>query len=304
MGHEVLPLGVRDDLSVIRNTIQEWRPDITFNLLEEFDGIAMYDQNVVSYLELLRIPYTGCSPRGLMLARDKALSKQILSYHRIRVPDFAVFPIGRKVRRPRRLRFPLFVKSLVEEASLGISQASLVEDDAKLHERVAFVHERLGTDAIVEEYIEGRELYAGILGNLRLQVFPIWELLFTKMPDDAPRIATRKVKWDYEYQKKWGIVSQEASNLPSGLVDKICHLAKRIYRILGLNGYARMDLRLSAGGELYVLEANPNPQIAYGEDFAESAEKAGLDYPDLLQRILNLGLRRGARPQPPAMPSS
>ncbi len=297
MGHEVLPLGVRDDLSVIRNTIKEWQPEITFNLLEEFDGISMYDQNVVSYLELMRIPYTGCSPRGLMLARDKALSKQILSYHRVRVPDFAVFPIGRTVRRPRRLRFPLFVKSLVEEASLGISRASLVEDDEKLRERVTFIHQRVGTDAIVEQYIEGRELYTGVVGNLRLQVFPIWELLFTQMPEDAPRIATRKVKWDFAYQKKWGIKSQEAEDLPEGMADKIRHISKRIYRLLGLNGYARMDMRLSNDGELFVLEANPNPQLAYGEDFAESAEKAGIDYPELLQRILNLGLRRGARPQ-------
>ncbi|MFQ5767702.1 MAG: D-alanine--D-alanine ligase [Acidobacteriota bacterium] len=293
LGHEVLPLGVRGDLGVIRRALGDWRPDIVFNLLEEFDGVATLDQNVVSYLELLRVPYTGCSPRGLMLARDKALSKEILAYHRVRVPEFAVFPRGRKVRRPVRLKFPLFVKSLVEEASLGIAKASIVDDDQHLKERVQFIHQRVGTDALAETYIKGRELYAGVLGNLRLQVLPIWELLFTRMPKDAPRIATRKVKWDYDYQKKMGIASQEAV-LPEGLRDRIIHASKRIYRILGITGYARIDYRLDAHGVFYVLEVNPNPQLAYGEDFAESADKAGLDYADLLQRILNLGLRRAA----------
>lgn len=297
LGHTVLPLGALSDLAVIREAIQDWKPDIVFNLLEEFDGIATYDQHVVSYLELLRVPYTGCGPRGLMLARDKALSKKILAYHRIPVPEFAVFPRGRSIRRPRRLGFPLFVKSLMEEASLGISQASMVEDDERLTERVRFIHQRIGTDAIAEKFIEGREVYVGIMGGARLLVFPIWELLFTKLPEDEPRIATRKAKWDYAYQKKWGITSRKAENLPEGMDTMIPRIAKRIYRSLELDGYARMDMRLSAEGELYVLEANPNPQLAYGEDFAESAEQGGLDYADLLQRILNLGLRRGARPE-------
>lgn len=296
LGHHVRPLGVLSDLGVIREAISAWKPDIIFNLLEEFDGIATYDQHVVSYLELLRVPYTGCGPRGLMLARDKALAKQILTYHRIQVPDFAVFPRRRTIRRPRRLHFPLFVKSLVEEASLGISKASIVENDEQLVERVRFIHQRIGTDAIAEQYIEGREVYVGIMGDLRLKVFPTWELLFTKMPAAEPRIATRKAKWDFAYQKKWGIISKEALDLPPGMESHIPRIAKRIYRSLGLDGYARMDMRLSGDGQLYVLEANPNPQLAYGEDFAESAEKDGLDYADLLQRIINLGLRRGARP--------
>jgi D-alanine-D-alanine ligase len=297
LGHQVFPLGALSDLGVIREAIQDWKPDIVFNLLEEFDGIATYDQHVVSYLELLRVPYTGCGPRGLMLARDKGLSKKILAYHRIPVPEFAVFPRGRAVRRPPRLGFPLFVKSLIEEASLGIAKASIVEDDEHLVERVNFIHSRIGTDAIAEKFIQGREVYVGVMGGPRLVVFPTWELLFTKLPEDEPRIATRKAKWDHAYQKKWGITSREADNLPPGMETLIPRIAKRIYRSLELDGYARMDMRLSDDNELYVLEANPNPQLAYGEDFAESAEKGGLDYADLLQRILNLGLRRGARPQ-------
>ena len=301
LGHPVTPLGVRSDLGVIGAALQEVRPQIAFNLLEEFDGRAIWDHNVVSYLEMMRTPYTGCNPRGLMLSRDKALSKQILAYHRVPVPDFAVYPIGRPARRaPRRLRYPLFVKSLVEEASLGIAQASIVEDDARLAERVAFIHDRIGTDALVEQYIEGRELYVGVLGNRRLMVLPVWELLFTRMPDDVPRIATRKVKWDPAYQKKRGIVSRAAADLPPGAAEGIARLARRIYRILGLTGCARIDLRLDAAGRLWVLEANPNPQLARGEDFADSAAAAGLPYEELLQRLLTLGLRRGAAFAAPA----
>jgi len=292
LGHEVHPLGVKDDLGIIGKTIEELKPHIVFNLLEEFAGQSVYDQNVVSYLELRRIPYTGCNPRGMMLARDKALSKQILSYHRIRVPEFAVFPRGRAIRRPRKLQFPLFVKSLIEEASLGISQASIVDDDDKLKERVLFVHESIGTDAIAEQYIEGREFYVGVLGNYRLQVFPVWELLFTKMPEDVPHIATAKVKWNLKYQKKMGIKTAAAKDLSPELQTHIVKMCKRIFRYLGMSGYGRIDLRMTEDGRLYVLEANPNPQLAYGEDLAESAEAAGIGYEDLIQRIVNLGLRQ------------
>lgn len=292
LGHEVRALGVQSDLGVIRRAVNEWKPHCVFNLLEEFDGEAVFDQNVVSYLELLRLPYSGCSPRGLILTRDKALSKQILSYHRIRVPEFAVFPRGRTIKRPKRLDFPLIVKSLIEEASLGISQASIVDDDEKLRERVQFIHERIGTDAIAEQYIDGREFYVGVIGNHRLQVFPVWELLFTKAPEDMPRIATAKVKFDLKYQKKRGITTRAAKDLPPGVTEYIPKLCKRIYRSLGLNGYTRIDLRMAADGRLYVLEANPNPELAYGEDFAEAAHAAGISYEQLIQRIVNLGMRR------------
>lgn len=291
LGHDVRPLGVKSDLGVIRNVVEEWKPHIAFNLLEEFDGVAVYDQNVVSYLELLRVPYTGCNPRGLMLARDKALSKTILSFHRIPMPEFIVAPLGRMVKRPKWLSFPLIVKSVCEEASLGISQASIVDDDEKLKERAAFIHHGVGTGALIERYIEGRELYVGVLGNVRLHVLPVWELLLDKLPEEASRIATERVKWSRNYQKKYGIRSCEAKNLPDGMGERIQHLAKRVYRALGLSGYARIDLRLNADGHVYVLEANPNPQIADGEDFAESAETANLSYKDLLQELINLGLR-------------
>jgi D-alanine-D-alanine ligase len=293
LGHEVQCLGVRSDLGAIRTAVTELQPHVVFNLLEDFHDVPIYDQNLVSYLELLGVPYTGCNPRGLMLARDKGISKKLLSYHRIPVPEFAVFRMGSAVRRPRRLAFPLIVKSLTKEGSAGIAQTSLVTDDEKLAERVAFIHKRQRTDAIVERFIDGRELYVGILGNARLQVFPVWELLFTKAPDELPKIATEKVKWDAGYRDKHGIKTALAKGLADAQVAQIKSLCKRIYRVLELSGYARVDLRLDPEGRVYVLEANPNPQLAYGEDFAESAEKAGVSYNALIQRIVNLALQRG-----------
>ncbi len=291
MGHDVITLGVSDDLGVIRRAIEQSKPHICFNLLEEFHGVGVYDAHVVSFLELMRQPYTGSNPRGLMLAHNKALSKMICRYHRIPVPSFAEYPIGRKVRRPGKLKFPLLVKSLTEEGSVGISQASVVYDDEHLVERVEFIHRTVGTDAIAEQYIEGRELYVGVLGNDRLQVLPVWEMVFPKLRGDAPKIATGKIKWDARYQKKIGLTTKPAKGLDESQQRYIQHLCKRIYRSLGLSGYARMDLRLAPDGRAYLIEANPNPNLSYGEDFAESAERAGMDYDELLHKLINLGLR-------------
>jgi len=294
LGHEVRPLGVQHELQPIRDVVDEWHPDVVFNLLEEFHGEATYDQNVASYLELLRLPYTGCNPRGLVIARGKALSKKLLAYHRIRVPAFAVFPRGRKVRRPSRLEFPLIVKSLVEHASIGIARASVVDSDEKLAERVTFVHDRIGTDAIAEQFIEGREIYVGVLGRTRLTVLPVWELELRNLPPHAPFIATERAKHNIEYQEKWGVLQGPAQGLAPELVSRIVRTSKRIFRTLELDGYARIDYRLTPGGEPYFLEANPNPEIAEREEFAQSALHAGIAYPELLERILRLGLQRGA----------
>jgi D-alanine-D-alanine ligase len=291
LGHEVQALGVHDDLGDIRRTVADWKPHIAFNLLEGFDDITIFDQNVISYLELLKVSYTGCNPRGLLLSSDKSLSKKLLAYHRIAVPEFEVYRSGRPIRRPKRLDFPLIVKSLTQEASIGISQASVVDTDEKLKERVAFIHDSIGTTAIAERYVEGRELYVGIFGNQTLQALPVWELFFTNMPEGSRRIATDRVKWSVKYQKKYGIDSGPARDLPEPVAHQIQHVCKRAYRALELSGYARIDLRLDEAGNVWVLEANPNPQIARGEDFAASADKVGLPYETLLQRIVNLGLR-------------
>ena len=290
IGHDVRVLGLHDDLVPIRHTIGSFKPQIVFNLLEAFAGVTSFDQNVVSYLELLRMPYTGCNPRGLILARDKALSKKLLAYHRIPVPEFTVVRRGQKAVLPRRLQFPLIVKSLFFEASVGISQASIVETEEQLARRVQFIHESIGTAAIVEQFVDGREMYVGVIGNERLQVFPVWEMSFAKMPDNRWRIATERVKWSAKYQERHGIMTDVAELAPEE-AGRLQHLAKRVYRALDLNGYARIDLRLTPDGRPYVLEANPNPNLAYGEDFAESGEKANVSYERLLERIVTLGLQ-------------
>jgi D-alanine-D-alanine ligase len=289
MGHDVRVLGMGDNLAELRSVITEWKPDVAFNLLEEFQGIVTYDQYVVAFLELMRLPYTGCNPRGMMISRDKVLSKQILAYHRIPTAKFALLPRNRRYREPRRLQYPLFVKSATEDASLGISQASIVHDAQKLRERVEFIHEQTSSDALVEEYVEGREIYVGVLGNERLTSFPLWELNFGTLPDVMAGIATRKVKWDRKYQRKHGIGTGPARDLPEGLPPRIAQLARRIYRALCLSGYARIDLRMKADGSVFVLEANANPNLAQIEDFATSALAASVGYDTLLERIMQLG---------------
>ncbi|MGC3982569.1 MAG: ATP-grasp domain-containing protein [Steroidobacteraceae bacterium] len=288
-GHVVRCLGLSDDLTELTGVIKQWRPHIAFNLAEEFQGIVSYDQHVVSFLELMRQPYTGCNPRGLLLSRDKALAKQLLAYNGIATPGFAVFAVGQRARLPEGLRFPLFVKSVSDDASFGISRASIVHTVAKLQERVAFVHEQTGSAALVEEFIAGRELYVGVIGNERLQTYPVWEMDFGSTRQGGVTIATRKAKWDRSYRSKHGIGSHPARDLASSLRERVQETARRVYKALSLTGYARIDLRLNEQGEVYVLEANANPCLTAHEDFARSAAVDGDDYAALLERIIRLG---------------
>src|SRR5205823_5138681 len=214
VGHDVRPLGVQEEIKPLRDEIESFKPHVVFTLLEEFHYATAYDQHIASYLELMKIPYTGCNPRGLILARGKDLSKTLVHHRRIAVPAFAVFPMRRKVKRPARLALPLIVKSLNEDGSTGISQASVVETDEKL--------------------VEGRELYVGVLGNNRLQVLPVWELKFGTMGDQGSHlIATEKVKHDPGYQERVGIADGPAKNLTPEVRGRIQRSAKRIYRTLG-----------------------------------------------------------------------
>jgi D-alanine-D-alanine ligase len=289
-GHDVLVIGVHDDLTPIRQSIESFKPTIVFNMMEAFADIGVFDQNIVSYLELLRVPYTGCNPRGLTLSRDKALSRKLLAYHRIPAPYFTVVPLNRRPVLPKKLQYPLIVKSLTYESSIGISQASVVANEEQLVKRVKYIHDTILTPAIVEQFIDGRELYVGVLGNHRLRVFPVWEMSFAKMSENNWRIATERVKWSVKYQKRHGIDTAEAQ-LPEGVAAKMQHLAKRTYRALELSGYARVDFRMDPNHNLYVIEANANPQLAEEEDFAQSAKRAKLEYPMLLERIMALGIQ-------------
>jgi len=290
LGHDVRMLGSSGDVTPIRVAIKRFQPDVVFNLLESFHDVPTYDSYVTSYLELLRQPYTGCNPRGLLLTRDKALSRKILSYHRIPGPGFAVFPQGRTVRKPAKLRFPLLVKSLTDDGSVGVAQKSIVHSDEKLAERVAYLHETFATDVIGEEYVVGREMYVSVLGNRRLTVLPPIELVFRKLPEGTEPIATSKVKWDLAYQKKVG-VDLVPAEVSEELAGRLQRTTKRIYRALGMSGYGRIDFRVTEEDVPIVIEANPNADLGYGEELHEAANLAGLKYRDLLQRILNLGMK-------------
>ncbi len=290
LGHTVGHLAIFDDLDLLQQKLQSFEPDVIFNLADQFKNNRAFDQHIVSYLAMRGVPFTGCGSTGLTLCKHKGISKKILSYHRIHTPDFVTIARGKKFARPRRLKFPILVKPLKEEASLGISQASFVETDEQFKERVQFIHEKYDNDVIAEEYIEGRELYVSLLGNHRLQTFAIRELVFQEVPPDEPKIATYKAKWDEEYRKRWGLQNRFAEGLDAAVVANIEQVCKRIYHLLTIDGYARLDLRLNSRNEVHFIEANPNPMLAADEDFAQSALKSGLSYPQLIERIVRLGL--------------
>jgi D-alanine-D-alanine ligase len=295
LGHTADHLALFDNLDLLRQKTAAFEPDLIFNLADQFKNNRAFDQNIVSVLEMQGLPFTGCGSTGLTLCKHKAIAKKILTYHRIHTAAFTTVARGKRIARPARLRFPILIKPLKEEASLGISQSSFVETDEQFRERVQFIHEKYDNDVIAEEYIEGRELYVSLLGEHRLEVFPIRELVFREVPPDEPKIATYRAKWDEEYRKRWGLENQFAEGLDPAVVADIQSVCKRIYRLLTLDGYARIDLRLTAKNEVYFIEANPNPILAADEDFAQSAMKAGLSYPQLMERIIRLGLKRAAQ---------
>jgi D-alanine-D-alanine ligase len=290
LGHTADHLVIFDDLDLFRQKVESFKPDVLFNLADQWKNNRGFDQNIVSFLEMQSIPFTGCGSAGLLLSKHKGISKKILHYHRIHVPNFVIIPRGKRMTRGR-LKFPILIKPLKEEASYGISQKSFVETDEQFRERVNFIHESWNGDVIAEEYIDGREFYVSIMGNLQLTVFPLRELVFREVPADQPKIATYAAKWDERYRKRWGLDNQFAENLDPVVVKKIEETCKRIYRLLTIDNYARIDLRLNAANDVYFIEANPNPILAADEDFALSAGKAGLPYPGLIDRVLRLGMR-------------
>ncbi len=290
LGHTPEHLAIFDDVDLVRQKMESFQPDILFNLVEQFKNNPGFDQNIVSLLEMQGVPFTGCGSTGLTLCKHKGISKKILGHHGIATPNFVVIPRGQR-SGPGKLKFPILVKPVKEEASYGISRASFVQNDEQFRDRIAFIHEKYKSDAIAEEYIEGREIYVSIMGNTRLQVFPLRELIFREVPPNEPRIATYKAKWDETYRKRWGLEGKFVEGLDSALVKEIEKMCKNIYRLLTIDGYARIDLRLTADNKPYFIEANPNPHLAADEDFAESALKAGLKYPQLIQAIIALGMR-------------
>lgn len=287
LGHEAVPLGIYDDLDPLLTEMKTNRPDLVFNLSEAFRGDRHYEPHIASLLELLDVPYTGATAQALKICKDKGLAKKILTYHRIKVPHFLLSRKAFPVRSLTGLKFPVFIKPLNLEASEGISQLSFAESERDALERVRYLHDRFETDVIIEEYITGRELYVGVLGNERLSSLPPRELFFGEVPDGEPKFASFKAKWDDDYRKKWGIRTATA-NLSEETQTALEAMCKKIYRVLGLGGYGRIDLRLTDAGELFCIEANPNPSIEKEGDFARAAIKSGMSYEELIQKIINL----------------
>jgi D-alanine-D-alanine ligase len=286
LGHEVRLLGIYNDIAPLFEEIKEHKPDVIFNMMEVFNDQTHLEKNMAAILEITGIPFTGSSSGVLYVCNNKAMHKKIFNYHRIKVPQFLDFPKGCRVTVSSKFRLPAVVKPLCEEASRGISQASIVEDTKALIERVKFIHDNMGLDAIVEEYIEGRELYVSVIGHKRLTVFPPREMIFKNIPDEKPHIATYKAKWDDAYRKKWGIDSVVAKNLSPDLLAHIADECKRAFRALDARSYLRFDIRLSKDGDVFFIEPNGNPCIAKIDEMAMAAKQAGVSYEELIQQIV------------------
>jgi len=292
-GHDVLMVGIGNELGPLIERLAEFGPKVVFNGCEAFRGNARHEYAIAAVLEMHGYAHTGSPPTALLVARNKSLTKKVLAYHGIRVPAFAEFHPGEELVRPSELRFPLIVKPLLEDASVGIAQASVVENDDSLAERVRFIHEKFTQAAIVEELVEGRELYAGLIGNDKVEVLPLVELTFGEPETSEHRIATYKAKWDEEYRKRKKIRNVFAKGLPEELTTKISDICTTAFHALWLQDYGRVDLRLAHDDEVYVLEVNPNPFLAVENEMADAAEKAGLKYNEFIQRIVDEAVARG-----------
>ncbi|MBS0617657.1 MAG: ATP-grasp domain-containing protein [Spirochaetes bacterium] len=294
IGHEVILQGVFDDIMPLIYTIRRKKPGIVFNMLETFKQERRYEGALAGLFDLLHVPYTGCSAAALTICRNKQYTKQLLSQYDIHVPKSVLFPRGKTNRSVKDLTFPFIVKPLSLEGSDGIAQASFVEDEKSLVERVKTVHETYSVDALVEEYIEGREIYAGVLGLANLTTLPLREMLFTNFPEDKPKFATFHAKWNPEFRKKWGIKNTfvKDKSIEKEVVENIEDLSKIAFRALGLSGFARLDLRLTDTNEIYVIEVNPNPNIANDDEIAYAAQREGISYDDLIKKIIDFGRRK------------
>ncbi|HJQ99560.1 MAG TPA: ATP-grasp domain-containing protein [Candidatus Polarisedimenticolaceae bacterium] len=291
-GHEVHLGAIYKNARDVIDLVERIQPDLVWNFVQTFHGTRYFESHVAGMLELCRVPYTGCGHRALMLCQDKGLSKEILKHHRVAVPPFVVSRLSQPQKRLSKSIFPVMVKPLAEEGSVGISRDSFAETEEQALARASFLHERLKQDVIVEHYVSGREIYVGVIGNDRLKVLPPRELKFSKVPEGEPKFASFKAKWDEGYRERWGIFSTFPEDLSEGMTRSIATVAKRVFRALQMRGFGRIDLRLTEEGKLVVVEANPNPEIARGEDLAEAAAKVGVPYEDLIEKIAYLGLEQ------------
>jgi D-alanine-D-alanine ligase len=293
-GHDVLLVGVHDDVRPLLERLRAFAPDLVFNCAEAYHDDARLDYVVPALLEAEGYRHTGSPPLALLTTRNKAMSKQVLAYHGIRVPGFATYRLGEEVRAPPAAAFPLIVKPLLEDASQGIAQASVVSDLDALANRVRFIHERFRQPAIAEEFVEGRELYVGVLGNGEdLEILPLVEMVFDKrLTRPEERIATHLAKWDDAYRERRGIrtvIARPISATARRHIEETCRTA---FKALWLQDYARLDVRLTPEDQVWVIEANANPFISVGHELANAAEKAGMDYNAFVNRIVHEALER------------
>jgi D-alanine-D-alanine ligase len=290
LGHSVETLAVFDNVTHIVEKLNSCVPDVVFNLSESFHHDRAHEPNIPALLELLKVRYTGSGPDALLLCKDKAITKKVLAYHHVHVPGFVVSHRKSPLRRLKRFKFPAFVKPRYEESSDGISKASFVRDEREAIERAQFIHQKFDCDVLIEEYIDGRELYISVLGSRRPTVFPPREVFFNNMSADAPKFATYHAKWNDAYREKWGITNGAAQELPPEVDKDLRKIARNVYGWLKIRGCGRLDVRMTPNGELFVIEVNPNPSLSQDEDFAQSAAAAGMDYDALITAILSLAM--------------
>ena len=293
-GHEVMLVGVFDDLEQMLEELDDFGAELVFNCTETFMGVAGHDYIIPAVIESAGYRYTGAGPACMLATRDKAMSKKLLAYHGVAVPDFQLFPPGRPIRVPRQLSYPRIVKPVAADASEGISNRSVVRSAAGVRERVRWVHDRFGQPAIVEEFVEGRELYIGVVGNPgRLELLRLTEIVFDPARTrPAERIASKLAKWDVPYRQRHGVRNVFARPVSRAAMERLETITRVAYDALELRDYARIDVRLRPDGELFVLEVNCNPYISFGHDMSNAAEKCGMDYYELIDRIAHEALLR------------
>lgn len=296
-GHKVSLFGVHSDLSKLVRGIRARKPDLIFNLLETFGSSQLGAVAAVGLLELLGIPYTGGGPGEIYLQEDKALTKKLLAFDGIAYPDFAVFSQDSSLETGGSLRMPLFVKPLRMDASIGIDAKSLVRSTTELMERVLFIHKQVKDAALVEEFVEGREFYVGVLGNQNPRAFPAIEMDFTGFPDGAPRILDSKAKWDADSPEFHGTQAVLA-DIPAVLQARLQKVALDAYRALRVCDYGRIDMRLTSTDQIYVIEVNASCYLEESSEFARAAAAANLDYPSLIERIVIEALNRRQQSAP------
>ncbi len=267
--------------------------DLIFNLAESYGGDDTKDLHIPAFMDLIGMHYTGSGPHGLLLAQDKALAKKIIGFHGLQTPFFAVSHRGR-VDFAHDVKFPLIVKPVSEDGSIGINVDSVVNSVKELMECIYHLHQELDVPILIEEYIEGREIYAAILGNDPPEALPLVELDLSRLPPDTPKIAGREVKFERDSEVYRLTKSALAKDLDDAMVEKLQEAAKTTYRALKLRDYGRIDMRLAKDGTIYVIEANPNPWLSSQAEFAMAARGSGRTYTEMIEAIVEVALKRYA----------